>query len=218
MRSILSTLAGLGMLLTTVDSQTTHDYPITPVPFTSVIMADSFWLPKIHVNHLVTIPHALEQSAGRIKNFSIAAGLETGIFQTQYPFDDSDVYKIIEAASYSLYYNPDEALETKIDSIINIIRQAQEPDGYLYTARQINSFPSGFPTSWLGVSRWEKEHDLSHETYNLGHLFEAACAWYQATGKDNLLQIAVKAADLLDTTFGWGKLQTYPGHQIVEVG
>jgi len=193
-------------------------YPINTVSFTSILMADSFWLPRINMIHDVTIPHALTQSANRIMNFSIAAGLETGSFQSQYPFDDSDVYKIIEAASYSLYYNPDPALERKIDSIITIIGLAQEPDGYLYTARKFSTFPPGFPTSWLGATRWEKENDLSHETYNLGHLFEAACAYYQATGKDNLLQIAIKAADLLDVTFGWGKLETYPGHQIVEVG
>ena len=196
----------------------TDDYPISPVSFTSIQMADSFWLPRINMIHDVTIPHALTQSTGRIMNFSIAAGLETGPFQSQYPFDDSDVYKIIEAASYSLYYNPDPALEKKIDSIITIIGLAQEPDGYLYTARKFSTFPAGFPTSWLGSTRWSKENDLSHETYNLGHLFEAACAYYQATGKDALLQIAIKAANLLDFTFGWGKLETYPGHQIVEVG
>jgi len=194
------------------------DYPISPVSFTSVQMADSFWLPKINLIHDVTIPHALTQSTNRIMNFKIAAGLEEGSFQSSYPFDDSDIYKIIEAASYSLYYNPDPALEERIDSIISIVGLAQEPDGYLYTARSINSFPPGFPTSWLGSNRWEKENDLSHETYNLGHLFEAACAYFQATGKDDLMKIAIKSANLLDQTFGWGKLETYPGHQIVEVG
>lgn len=209
-RSVLSTAANKGPL--------TDDYPISPVSFTSILLADSFWLPRINIIHDVTIPHALTQSADRIMNFRIAAGLDAGAFQSQYPFDDSDIYKIIEAASYSLYYNPDPALEEKIDSIIKIIGLAQEPDGYLYTARKFTSFPTGFPTNWLGSTRWEKENDLSHETYNMGHLFEAACAYYQATGKDELLQIAIKAADLLDQTFGWGKLETYPGHQIVEVG
>jgi DUF1680 family protein len=191
-----------------------NDYPIKPIPFTSIQLADSFWLPKIDRIHSVTIPHALTQSANRLMNFKIAAGLETGSFQSSYPFDDSDIYKIIEAASYSLYYNPDTSLEAEIDSIISIIGLAQEPDGYLYTCRTMNSFPN----NWSGNSRWVNEEELSHETYNLGHLFEAACAYYQATGKDNLLKIAVKAADLLDSTFGWGKLEEYPGHQIVEVG
>ncbi|MFN2378968.1 MAG: beta-L-arabinofuranosidase domain-containing protein [Bacteroidales bacterium] len=208
-------LCGTGTVAQTAEE---NDYPIHPVPFTSIELADSFWLPRIRVNHQVTIPHSLIQSENRLDNFRIAAGLQSGTFQSSYPFDDTDIYKIIEAASYSIYYNPDPALEAQIDDIISIIALAQEPDGYLYTARTIGQFPAGFVTSWLGDERWEKVHDLSHELYNLGHLFEAACAYYEATGKENLLQIAVKAADLLDATFGWGKLETYPGHQIVEVG
>jgi len=195
-----------------------NDYPIIPVPFTAITLSDSFWLPRINTIYEVTIPHALAQSANRIMNFKIAAGIENGIFQSSYPFDDSDVYKIIEAASYSLYYNPDEELETEIDTIISYIAMAQEPDGYLYTCRTIGSYPAGFPVSWLGNNRWEEVQDLSHELYNLGHLFEAACAYFQATGKENLLDIAVKAADLVDLTFGWDKLEKYPGHQIVETG
>jgi len=191
-----------------------HDYPIQPVPFTSVKLTDKFWEPKIKVNHDVTIPHALLQSQNRILNFEIAAKLKTGKFASSYPFDDSDVYKIIEAASYSLHYYPDPTLEKTIDSLIHIIGLAQEPDGYLYTCRTMNSFPN----DWSGTIRWQNESMLSHETYNLGHLLESACAYYQATGKDSYLKIAVKAADLLDKDFGWGKLEVYPGHQIVEVG
>ena len=191
-----------------------HDYPINPVPFTSVKMSDQFWMPKIKIIHDVTLPHALIESENRLMNFEIAAKLKSGRFQSSYPFDDSDIYKIIEAASYSLYYYPDSVLESKIDSIIDIIGLAQEPDGYLYTCRTMNSFPN----DWSGSYRWEKVEDLSHETYNMGHLFESACAYYQATGKDKYLKIAVKAADLLDTDFGWGKIEKYPGHEIVEVG
>ena len=195
-----------------------NDYPIQPVPFTSITLSDSFWLPRINTIHNVTIPHALDQSANRILNFKIAAGIEQGIFQSSYPFDDSDVYKIIEAASYSLYYNSDEALEKEIDTLISYIARAQESDGYLYTCRTIGSYPAGFPVSWLGSNRWDEVEDLSHELYNMGHLFEAACAYYQATGKENLLDIAVKAADLIYDTFGWEKLEKYPGHQVVELG
>ncbi len=198
---------------TTIRAQD-HDYPIQPVPFTSVKLTDNFWEPKIKINHDVTIPHALEQSKNRILNFEIAAKLKSGKFASSYPFDDSDVYKIIEAASYSLHYFPDPQLEAKIDSLIDIIGLAQEPDGYLYTCRTMNSFPN----DWSGTYRWENESVLSHETYNLGHLFESACAYFQATKKDKYLKIAVKAADLLDKDFGWGKLEVYPGHQVVELG
>jgi DUF1680 family protein len=197
-----------------ITSAQDHDYPIQPVPFTSVKLTDNFWEPKIKVNHDVTIPHALLQSKNRITNFEIAAKLKSGRFASSYPFDDSDVYKIIEAASYSLHYFPDAKLEAQIDSLISIIALAQEPDGYLYTCRTMNSFPN----DWSGTKRWQNESILSHETYNLGHLFESACAYFQATGKDKYLKIAIKAADLLDKDFGWGKLQVYPGHQIVEVG
>ncbi|TFH38811.1 MAG: T9SS type A sorting domain-containing protein [Bacteroidia bacterium] len=197
-----------------------NDYPIVPVPYTSIVLADSFWLPRINTVHDVTIPHSLQQSADKIMNFRIAAGIESGPFQSYFPFDDTDIYKTIEAVSYSLYYNYDEDLIGTVDSIITIIGMAQETDGYLYTSRTIGSFLPGFPVDWLGDlgTRWMTVHLISHELYNLGHLFEAACAWYEATGNDNLLTIAIKAADLVDETFGWGKLESYPGHQIVEIG
>jgi DUF1680 family protein len=194
------------------------DYHIHPVPFTSVNMTDNFWAPKIKKNHDVTIPHGFQQSANRLLNFEIAAKLKSGTFSSEYPFDDSDIYKMIEAASYSLYYFPDPELEKYIDSLIAIIGMAQEPDGYLYTNRTIANINGTQPHPWAGNARWVNVHILSHELYNLGHLFESAVAYYQATGKNNLMNIAVKAADLIDGEFGWGKNEDYPGHQIVEAG
>ncbi|HLO58421.1 MAG TPA: glycoside hydrolase family 127 protein [Bacteroidales bacterium] len=195
-----------------------NDYPIQPVPFTSVDIQDSFWLPKIKTNHDVTIPHGFEKSSNRLLNFQIAAGLKTGNFSSDFPFDDSDIYKMIEGASYSLHYFPDPKLEKFIDSVIAIIGMAQEPDGYLYTNRTIANKNGTAPHEWAGDRRWVNEHILSHELYNLGHLFESAVAWYQATGKRNLLDIAIKAANRIDSDFGPGKIEDYPGHQIVEVG
>lgn len=194
----------------------TSAYPIQPVPFTSVKLSDDFWAPRIKVNHEVTIPIAIEQSTitGRIKNFEIAGGMAEGEFCSTYPFDDSDVFKIIEGASYSLQTFPDPALEKRLDSLIAKIGAAQEEDGYLYTYRTImgdNSHP------WIG-ERWEKTHLLSHELYNLGHMYEAAVAHYQATGKRNFLDIALKSADLVNDEMGWGKIETYPGHQEIEIG
>ncbi|MBN1416998.1 MAG: glycoside hydrolase family 127 protein [Bacteroidales bacterium] len=195
-----------------------YDYPIQPVPFTSVAIEDSFWSPKIKTNHDVTIPHGFEQSANRILNFEIAAGIKTGSFASSYPFDDTDIYKMIEGASYSLYYFPDAELEKYIDSLILIVGMAQEDDGYLYTNRTIANINGTQPHSWAGNTRWVNVHELSHELYNLGHLFESAVAYFQATGKSSLLDIAVKAADRIDQDFGWGKIENYPGHQIVEAG
>ena len=137
---LLSITSAILMLQMTVSScisekSSSGRYPVEQVPFTSVKLSDEFWAPKIETNHRVTIPIAFGycESSGRIKNFEIAAGLDTGAFQSIAPFDDSDVYKIIEGASYSLQIFPDTALERYLDTLIRKIGLAQEPDGYLYT-------------------------------------------------------------------------------------
>jgi DUF1680 family protein len=193
------------------------DYPIQPVDFTHVHMTDNFWAPKIRINATVTIPYTLEQckKTGRIDNFLRAAGKLPGDKYTEYPFDDTDIYKVIEGASYGLQVQKNPQLEAYLDSLIQIIADAQEPDGYLYTFRTMKAAK---PHAWLGSKRWEKEEDLSHELYNAGHLYESAVAHYQATGKKTLLNIALKNADLLVKDFGYGKVEKAPGHQIVEIG
>jgi DUF1680 family protein len=195
----------------------TGDYPIQPVSFNKVHLEDDFWAPRIDLNHKLTIPYAFDQSeqTGRIKNFDIAAGKMGGSFCSIYPFDDSDVYKIIEGASYSLQSRPDPEMEAYLDDLIARIGDAQEPDGYLYTNRTIMG-DSAHP--WAGSRRWELVHDLSHELYNLGHMYEAGVAHYLATGKTSFLDICTKSADLLVRDFGWGKEENYPGHQEIEIG
>ena len=180
-----------------------QDYPIQGVPFTNVKLTDKFWLPRIETNRTVTIPASFErcQSTGRVKNFIMAAQKE-GKFCTTFPFDDTDIYKTLEGAAFSLAVHPDPKLDAYLDSLIRIIGNAQEADGYLYTARTIN--PAA-PHSWAGKERWEKERELSHELYNAGHLYEAAAAHYLATKKKNLLDIALKNADLVCAVFGPGK-------------
>ena len=203
------------------NSSNKADYPIQPVPFTAVKLTDNFWAPRIKKNASVTIPIAFGycESTGRVKNFEIAAGRDTGKFQTIYPFDDSDVYKIIEGASYSLQTFPDPKLEVYLDTLINKIGKAQEPDGYLYTNRTIAEKHGGRGLhEWAGKNRWEMDSILSHELYNLGHLYEAAVAHYQATGKRTLLDIALKSADLVNKDFGYDKVKVYPGHQVIEMG
>jgi len=194
------------------------DYPIQAVPFTQVHLSDNFWLPRIKVNELVTIPASFErcEKTGRVKNFEMAAS-HSGKFCTIYPFDDTDIYKTLEGASYSLSLFPDAKLEAYMDSLIAIVAKAQEPDGYLYTARTID--PT-HPQAWAGVKRWVNERKLSHELYNAGHLYEAAAAHYMATGKKNLLNIALKNADLVCSVFGPipDQQHTAPGHEVVEMG
>jgi DUF1680 family protein len=192
------------------------DYAFRAVPFTSVKLTDNFWLPRIRVNSNVTIPASFERcdKTGRVKNFIMAAE-HSGKFCTVYPFDDTDIYKTIEGASFSLSLFPDKKLEAYIDSMITIIGKAQEPDGYLYTARTIDPLN---PHSWAGNERWVKERELSHELYNSGHLYEAAAAHFMATGKRSLLDIALKNADLVCSVFGPDKRHVAPGHEIVEMG
>lgn len=215
--AIFSLLFLLGLWAAPGALQAQHgDYPIHPILFTSVKLSDNFWAPRIKTNHDVTIPFTLAkcQETGRIKNFEIAAGLKTGNFCTEFTFDDTDVYKIIEGACYSFQIFRDPALEKKVDSLIDLIGKAQEPDGYIYTNRTIMG---DHAHEWAGSKRWEKEEDLSHELYNIGHLIEAAVAHYHATGKRNFLDIAIRAADRVCADFGPDKLHIYPGHQIIEL-
>jgi DUF1680 family protein len=199
-----------------------RDYPVQPVPFTAVHLNDVFWAPRIEVNRTETIPFAFKQCelSGRVDNFVRAARALRGepLENTKppgYPFDDTDLYKVIEGASYTLSVRPDPKLDAYVDSLIETIGAAQEKDGYLYTTRTIN--PQA-PHPWAGKARWELERDDSHELYNLGHLYEAAVAHHQATGKRTLLNIALRTADLLVNTFGPGKQTIWPGHQITEMG
>jgi DUF1680 family protein len=201
--------------------QPRRDYPVQPVPFTAVKLTDGFWAPRIEVNRTATIPVAFEQCerTNRVDLFVRAAQVLRGEEPANrnppgYPFDDTDVYKVIEGASYTLSVHPDPKLDAYVDGLIAKIAAAQEPDGYLYTTRTINPKQ---PHPWAGRERWVLERDDSHELYNLGHLFEAAVAHHLATGKKTLLNVAIKAANLLVDTFGPGKRTTWPGHQITEM-
>jgi DUF1680 family protein len=198
------------------------DYPIRPVRFSDVHVTDDFWAPRIELNRTVSIPTAFDQCerTGRLENFTRAAQILQGLelkdkHAPPFPFDDTDPYKVLEGASYALTVKPDPKLDAYLDSVIAKIAAAQEPDGYLYTTRTIDP---QHPHEWAGKERWVSEEVLSHELYNAGHLYEAAVAHYQATGKHSLLDIATKNADLLVRTFGPGKRKIYPGHQIAEMG
>jgi uncharacterized protein len=197
---------------------TGHGYPIVAVPFSDVRLTDAFWAPRIETNRTVTIPFGFTKSAeeGRIRNFERAARHE-GPYEGKMPFDDTDVYKLIEGAAYSLQNHPDPELDRFLEGIITKIAAAQEPDGYLTTYKTID--PARSPAEWLKPGpKWDLELEGSHELYNSGHLYEAAYAHYRATGRRTLLEVALKNADLIARTFGPGKRTTPPGHQIIETG
>lgn len=193
-------------------------YPIDPVPFTSVKVTDNFWGQRLKASREVTIPLAFSkcETEGRYENFIKAAHPSEDNKAPGFTFDDTDVYKTIEGASYLLQTYPDKKLEKYIDSVLVIVAGAQEPDGYLYTPRTMNP---KHPHDWAGLERWSKVEDLSHEFYNLGHMIEGAVAHYQATGKRNFLDIAMKYADCVCKAIGDGPDQKrlVPGHQIAEM-
>jgi DUF1680 family protein len=195
--------------------KTTKDYPIKPVLFTDVEVMDKFWLPRIETNRKVTIPFAFKKSeeTGRIDNFAKAGGLMEGTFEGR-RYNDSDVFKIMEGAAYSLTIHPDPELEKYMDGLIAKIAAAQEEDGYLFTTRTID--PDNIAPG-SGEERWSNLAS-SHELYNVGHMYEAAVAYYLATGKRNLLDVALKSADLIASEFGPEKRQGFPGHQEIEIG
>lgn len=190
--------------------------PIKEVPFTQVHLHDDFWAPRIETNRTISIPSAFNECEknGRFDNFAIAGGLKKGEHKGDFSFDDTDPYKIIEGASYSLTVKYDAKLDAYLDSVITLIAAAQEPDGYLTTCVTNKCYRL---SGWWGKSRWEKIN--SHELYNSGHLYEAAVAHYRATGKHSLLDIAIKNADLICEVFGPNEGQKHvpSGHPIAEM-
>jgi len=181
---------------------------LTPVPFTEVEIGDVFWAPRIETNRTRTIPYGFKQceQTGRISNFAKAGGLEPGGFEGIY-FNDSDVYKMIEGAAYSLAAHPDPELDKYLDGVIAKIAAAQQKDGYLYTFYTVRKELD---------KRWSDTKSM-HELYCAGHLIEAAVAHFRATGKRNLLDVAVRLADYIDSVFGPGKRYDVSGHEEIEL-
>ena len=224
-KQFIAVLAGLAAVISLQAQPASQaGYPINPVPFTSVkIEQNSFWGQRLKASREVTIPLAFSkcESEGRYENFVKAekqmhSPVNLGYEVKGYSFDDTDVYKTIEGASYVLQTYPDKKLESYIDSVLAIVAAAQEPDGYLYTSRTMNP---EHPHEWAGDRRWVKDEELSHELYNLGHMVEGAIAHYQATGKRNFLDIAIKFADCVvrEVGSGSGQARVVPGHQIAEM-
>jgi hypothetical protein len=193
-----------------------RDYPIHPVPFRHVRITGGFWAPILRTNRRETLPFIFQkcEEYGRVSNFELASRLKSGEHRGFYPFDDTDLYKVLEGASYSIAIHPDPQMESYLDHLIAIIAAAQEKDGYLFTPLTNNCERLRHR---IGRARWEKLAEGSHELYCCGHLFEAAVAHYRATGKPSLLDVAIRNADLLVREFGPGKNETAPDHPIVEM-
>ena len=207
----LLTAALLILIAFACSKNTDADYPIQPVPFTSVKVTDDFWAPRIRKNADVTIPIAFSycESSGRVKNFEIAGGLDTGTFRTIYPFDDSDVFKIIEGASFSLQTKPDPELDAYLDTLIRKIGLAQEDDGYLFTNRTIAEMHGGKGLhEWVSPNRWEL--DSIRVMNSIWVTFEAALLLQQPEAIPPRYRI--KTTGFVYKDFGHDRLKVYPGH------
>lgn len=216
LHKLLFTLLILGQATRSTAQST--GYPISPVSFTNVQVTDAFWGQRLKASTTVTIPLAFSkcEETGRYTNFERAAHPSDSFEVKGFSFDDTDVYKTIEGASYAMQVNPDAQLDKYIDSVLTLVAQAQEADGYLYTARTMNP---KYPHAWSGHERWSKVEDLSHELYNLGHMAEGAIAHHQSTGKTNFLEIAEQYAQCAIREVGPLDHQhtVVPGHQIAEM-
>lgn len=197
---------------------------ITPVPFNKVTLTDGFWKERMKTEINVTVPFSVAQSEPAIERFrrcaAFLAGDSTALPQT-HRFISSDLYKVMEGVSYSLMMERNPALEIQMDSVIRLIAASQEADGYLYI-----SHTCGNPDlREMGEKRYSWVVH-SHELYNVGHLYEAAVAYYQATGKDALLNVAIKSARHVNKVFFEGGDPKYndgkpinqaPGHEEIEL-
>ena len=193
-----------------------YEKKLTPVPLNQITIGDPFWKPYMELVRKHVIPYQWEALNDRIenaapsyciRNFRVASGKEEGEFGG-YVFQDSDVYKWLEAVAYSLMWHPDAKLEKTADETIELIASAQQPDGYLDTYYIINGLEKRF-TNLM-------DH---HELYCLGHMVEAAVAYYRATGKDRFLNVAIGYVNCVEAHLGTepGKIPGYPGHEVAEM-
>jgi DUF1680 family protein len=202
--------------------ETEKDYPINPVDFTRVKLQEGFWKDWVETVHETTIPFAFQkcEETGRIDNFIFAGGIREGKFQGRYGFNDSDVYKIMEGAAYALRIEENPGLAAYLDTLVFYVSEAQEEDGYLYTAWTLkaNDYIDFACCTYSEKGRWIETPNHSHELYNVGHMYEAAVAHYLATGSRTFLDVAVKNADLIYEVCITQGNDYVPGHQEIEIG
>ena len=180
---------------------------LVPVKFTDVKISDTFWAPRLAVNHEKSAPHNLDtcESTGRIRNFAQNAGVDKTPFRGHI-FHDSDVYKVLEGVAHCLAIRPDPKLEARLEHVVGLIAKSQQPDGYVNT----------FFTMKEPKRRWTNLRG-AHELYCAGHMFEAAVAHYEATGRRTFLDVACKFADYIASVFGPDKRHGIAGHPEIEL-
>jgi DUF1680 family protein len=202
---------------------------LTPVPFNEVSLEDSFWLPRLLTQAETLVPFALDKTIPAVENLRKTARFLSGD-TTDLPFPhrfvSSDLYKVMEGAAYLLSIEEDPELERRLDEIIDVIAAAQQDDGYLYVAHITGV--SKDHDHWGGGGMGDKPYSFvlhSHELYNVGHMYEAAIAYYLATGKQKWLDVAEKSARHINQVFfegspdynGGQPVNQAPGHEEIEL-
>ncbi len=200
-----------------------HDYPLAPMSFETVTLQDNFWLPRLKLQAESTVPHALKQTEPAVENLRRCGNVlhgRGGELPFPHRFVSSDLYKVMEGAAYLLMIKPNPQLEKQLDEIVDVIADAQQDDGYLYVSHICKvARPKAMgerPYSWVVHS---------HELYNMGHMYEGAVAYYQATGKDKWLRVAEKSARHINQVFFHGDpnyndgrpVNQAPGHEELEL-
>ena len=202
---------------------------LMPVAFHEVTLTDSFWLPRLQTQKQTLVPFALDKTQPAVDNLRRTANFLKGI-PDELPFPHryvaSDLYKVMEGAAYLLTLEREDALEVRMDQIIDFIADAQQADGYHYESHITGVSKNA--SRWGGAGMGDKPYSWvvhSHELYNMGHMYEAAIAYYQATGKDKWLKVAEKNARHInhvffegDPNYNNGKpVNQAPGHQEIEL-
>ncbi len=202
---------------------------LIPVPFQDVVLQDNFWLPRLKTQKQTLVPFALDKTKPAVENLRRTAEFLKGN-KSELPFPHryiaSDLYKVMEGAAYLLTLERDTALERQMDEIIDLIAAAQQTDGYHYESHITRV--SKDAQQWGGAGMGDKPYSWvvhSHELYNMGHMYEGAAAYYQATGKDKWLQVAIRNARHInhvffegDPAYNEGKpVNQAPGHEEMEL-
>ena len=202
----------------------TADYPLRPVPFNEVEMTSDFWRPRLVTQRETLVPFAFERTQPGVEHLKAARDFLAGKKvegHRAHRFIDSDLYKVMEGAAYLLQLRRDPELEAKLDELADVIAGAQDANGYLYPSHTTGV---GKAKNMMGDAPYTFVVH-SHELYNVGHLYEAAIAYYQATGKRKLLDVVEKNAQHINQVFFIGDpkynngkpIRQAPGHQELEL-
>ena len=202
---------------------------LTQVPFQQVTLEDEFWYPRLCTQKRTLVPFALEKTEPAVENLRRTAAFlrgEKDELPFPHPYVSSDLYKVMEGAAYLLTVEPDAELERRMDDIVDLIAGAQQPDGYLYESH-ITGVATTLPGPHYGGMGHRPYSAVlhSHELYDMGHMYEAAVAYYQATGKRKWLDVAEKNARHIDKVFFEGDpayndgkpVNQAPGHEELEL-